>query len=158
MLYVHAKSVREERSKHRYALQLCSHIRVTLVRGKSGWKVTGAEPLQNLYVCMKTREHRAFLRNITVLLKRVIRGETSHMEIFDDVIYACKHVETFESLYIEQVLSLRILHTLGYVAFHETFTPFLHVSSKDAFSATVLPDVSERAKQSIEHALIQSQL
>ena len=37
MLYATARSVREERSKQRYALQDFSHITVTLVKGKGGW-------------------------------------------------------------------------------------------------------------------------
>ena len=55
MIYAHAKSVREERSKQRYALQVCSHVRVTLIRGKSGWKIAGVEPQQNLYALATTR-------------------------------------------------------------------------------------------------------
>lgn len=55
MLYASAKSVREERSKQRYALQEFSHARVTLVRGRSGWKVTGAEAIADLYALAETR-------------------------------------------------------------------------------------------------------
>ena len=55
MVYAHAKSVREERSKQRYALQVCSHIRATLIRGKSDWKIAGVDPLQNFYAQTTTR-------------------------------------------------------------------------------------------------------
>ena len=89
MVYAHAQSVREERSKHRYALQVCAHARVTLVHGKRGWRVTGAEPLHNFYFLTQTREARAFVRNILLLLRRVVQGETAHEKIFDDVVYAC---------------------------------------------------------------------
>ncbi len=158
MIYAHAKSIREERSKQRYALQLCSHIRVTLVRGKNGWKIIGAVSLQNLYTAMKTREARAFLRNIILLLKRVIHGESAYTEIFDDVIIACTSADIYESQCLEPIISLRILHALGYVAPHETFMSFLHVPCTEALPVSLAPEVSIYAKQTIEHALIQSQL
>jgi recombinational DNA repair protein (RecF pathway) len=116
MVYVHAKSIREERSKHRYALQDFSHVRITLVRGKTGWKVTGTEPIQNFYANTHSREERALLRNIVVLLRRVMQGETAHESIFGDVVTALSHASAYELKKLETILSFRILHTLGYVA------------------------------------------
>jgi recombinational DNA repair protein (RecF pathway) len=125
MLYASARSVREERSKQRYALQICSHVRVTLVHGKSGWKIVGAEPLHNLYNEMHTREGRAFLRNVILLLRRVIHGDTSHHDIFEDVVTAIFLVARSSSNSIELILSLRILSRLGYVAPHELYSHLL---------------------------------
>jgi recombinational DNA repair protein (RecF pathway) len=141
MVYVHAKSIREERSKHRYALQDFSHVRITLVRGKSGWKVIGTEPIQNFYAQAGVREERAFLKNVVSLLRRVMQGETPHESIFDDVLKAFKELSSFELRKLETALSFRILHVLGYVAPSDEHVAFLggvltpelveHVSEKD---------------------------
>ena len=116
MIFASAKSVREERSKQRYALQECSHARVTLVRGKNGWKVTGAEPIADLYAKAATRDARAFLRNTIMLLRRVIHGESPHPDIFDDVRAACSIMNDADPAALETVLTLRVLHVLGYIA------------------------------------------
>ena len=158
MLYAHAKSVREERSKHRYALQICSHIRVTLVRGKSGWKITGTESIGNVYAHMETREERAFLRNSILLLKRVIQGETAHTEIFDDVLYALYETPQCDPGVRECILALRTLHTLGYVAPHPTFEIIMHAKPDSAFTQGFSGDMHAEARKVIEHALAQSQL
>lgn len=125
MVYVHAKSIREERSKHRYALQEFSHVRITLVRGKGGWRVIGTEPIQNFYANTRSREERALLRNVVMLLRRVMQGETSHESIFEDVISAFVQCSTYEPKKLETALSFRILHTLGYVAPGDSHVAFL---------------------------------
>lgn len=158
MILAHAKSVREERSKHRYALQVCSHIRVTLVRGKTGWRITGTEPIGNLYVQMHTREARAFLRNVVVLMRRVMHGESAHTEIFDDIMYAFTHMALQDLSMRERIVSLRILHALGYVAPDPSFSTVLSVPSEQAFSTVLSEEVLEVAQKAIEHALMQSQL
>ncbi len=158
MLYAHAKSVREERSKQRYALQECSHIRATLIRGKSGWKIAGVESIQNLYSLTTTREARALLRNTIVLLRRIIHGETVYDEIFNDVIDVCTQVEKYSHTKLESILSLRILHALGYIAPALPYNKFLHCALPYEHIAT-LTDLEEKAcREAIDHALIQSQL
>lgn len=158
MLLAHAKSVREERSKHRYALQVCSHIRVTLVRGKSGWRITGTESMSNLYAHMKTREARAFLRNIVVLMRRVMHGESAHTEIFDDIMHALSGVGEQDLTLRERIVSLRLLHALGYIAPHPSFSQILHAPSSEAFIGILDPEALLVAEKAIENALIQSQL
>ncbi len=116
MVYAHAQSVREERSKHRYGLQECSYVRVTLVRGKSGWRIVGVEPLQNFYTIAETRESRACVRNVLLLIKRCIQGETPHESIFHEVVHTCLQIGKYSPRTLELVLSLRMLHTLGYVS------------------------------------------
>lgn len=158
MIHAHAKSVREERSKQRYALQSCSHVRATLVRGKSGWRIAGVEPYQNLYALAGTREARAFLRNIILLVRRVIHGETLYEKIFDDIIGTCMQVGKHDPSKLESILTLRILHALGYVAPHESYNEFLH----GAFpyeKVNFLSENEEKAcREATDHALMQSQL
>ncbi len=158
MLYAHAKSVREERSKQRYALQECSHIRVTLVRGKVGWKITGAEAIQNFYTQTETREARTFLRNTIRLLRRVIQGETAHSHIFDDVISACAVSGNHSHTKLENILALRILHSLGYIAPTPMTESFLHSAMPyDAVGSLNEAD-EKKCTDLINTALIESHL
>ncbi len=158
MIYAHAKSVREERSKQRYALQVASHVRVTLIRGKSGWKIAGAEALQNFYAIATTREGRTFLRNILRLLRRVVHGETSHTEIFTDVVLSCQEAHKHPPEALEQVLTLRILHALGYIAPAPSYQMFLHCALPLERISDFSNEVATECTVAIEHALIQSQL
>lgn len=158
MMYASAKSVREERSKHRYALQDFSRVRVTLVHGKSGWKITGSEAIENLYTNAHSRDARAFFRNTLMLLRRVARGETAHADIFDDVITASMLLEDTESSHVETILAFRILYTLGYVAPESTFEHIV----REPLTSTLVGSVTEgdriECKKVIEHALSQSHL
>ncbi len=129
MLYAYAKSVREERSKQRFALQEFSYIRATLVHGKSGWRVAGVEALENLYTSVPTREARSFLRGIVLLLRRLIQGENRHTELFDEVLEVLRK-HRYESVGKgEQILTVRILGMLGYLSPQEIVAPLLHPAS-----------------------------
>jgi recombinational DNA repair protein (RecF pathway) len=114
MLYASAKSVREERSKQRYALQEFSHIRVTLVRGKSGWKITGTEPLGSVYE-RSTRVGRAYVRSIVRLLRTYVHGEEIARELYDECMAALIISDEELTEYSEVVISLRMLAMLGYI-------------------------------------------
>lgn len=158
MLYASAKSVRREESKHRYALQECSHARVTLVRGKGGWRVTGAEPIANFYALAETREARAFLRNTLLLLRRVLRGEVPHPEIFDDVIEAVRASGGIEPRALESVLTLRTLHTLGYVPPDKRYEHLIGGSFPDGAVDGLGKDLEDVCRKTNDRALTESHL
>ncbi len=158
MIYAHAKSVREERSKQRFGLQVCSHIRATLIRGKTGWKIVGVEPIQNLYALATSREARAFLRNTILLLKRVIHGETAYGGIFDDVVDACMQGDTYPHTKLESIVSLRLLHALGYIAPEPSYDKFLHCAMPYHYVASFDDESEKQCREAIDHALMQSQL
>lgn len=86
MLYAEARSVREERSKQRCAVQDFSYLRVSLVRGKAGWRVGSVEVLENFYFQSTHREVRAMVLHIVRLLRRFIHGEEPHQTLFTLVI------------------------------------------------------------------------
>lgn len=75
MLFAVAKSVREERSLQRPALQDFSRIRVSLIKGKTGWRVGSVEAVSNDYARATTREMRGSVVTLYRLLRRFIRGE-----------------------------------------------------------------------------------
>lgn len=158
MVYVQAKSVREERSKQRYALQDASHIRATLIRGKAGWKVASAEPLKNFYAHGTTRESRALLRNSILLLRRVMQGETPHQDIFDDMILILEQQNFFSASVLEAVFSIRLLNMLGYVSPEATYRHLFETPFPFEILNTLPVETVEELKKISEHALIQSQL
>lgn len=116
MLYAAVKSVREERSKQRYGLTEFSILTVSLIRGKAGWRITGVEPLTNVFTQLKTREQRAYVRNIVRFLKRMVRGEESVRALFDIVAEAlvrAAHEENLERA--EREFMHRACALLGYL-------------------------------------------
>ncbi len=116
MVLAVAKSVREERSKQRYALQEFSLARVTLVRGRDMWKIAGVEPVENFYFTSKDRDTRAFIRSVIQLLRRVMHGEVEQRELFDDVLSFLQAPFDIDRDVLLAIVTLRILNTLGYVA------------------------------------------
>ncbi len=157
MVWATARSVREERSKQRYALQDFSYARVTLIRGKSGWKIAGAEPIQNVYTHAGEREARALAMRVVQLLRRVIHGETPHPQVFDDVIAVLTHARTENLENAESIIFLRVLHELGYIAPQDAFDEILALPRTD-----VVPELRSAQTQAIlnavDHALMESQL
>ncbi len=157
MLWASAKSVREERSKHRYAVQDFSMVRVSLVRGKSGWRVTGSEAIRNLYFDAQSRETRTLVRNVLRFLKRLLHGETPVPQVYEDAV-ALLEFSSSDPLRVETVFALRTLHTLGYIAKEELFgtvltAPTLEDAFKEADEA-----LFEKSRKTIAEALEASHL
>lgn len=158
MLYATAKSVREERSKQRFALQEFSYIRATLIHGKGGWRIAGVEPIISIYARAETREARTLIRNIIRLLRRTMHGETPHEVMFDDVMAILTNPGTEHLISLEQVLSLRILHALGYVAPQTEYEVLLENDDVHGNAKSLTPELLEICRKTIDHALTQSQL
>lgn len=158
MVYAAARSVREERSKQRYALQDFSHVRATLIHGKSGWRIAGVEPICNYYTRCESREARACIRNGVLLLRRCVHGEVPHTEIFDDMVVAYERVHTCDTGALSLMVSLRMLFALGYVAWHEDLDRMLAARDPVESVRGVTDTEKARCSVAVEHALEQSQL
>lgn len=159
MVHAHAKSVREERSKQRYGLQDCSHIRATLIRGKSGWRIAGTEPISNFYASATTREARALLRNIIVLVRRFMQGESVYQAaIFDDVVRVCAASGNYEPQKLEIIATLRILNTLGYIPPNPAYDRFLVEAFPFEIANSLTLEDERVCAQAIDTALHESQL
>lgn len=158
MLYATAKSVREERSKQRYALQEFSYIRATLVHGKGGWRVAGVEPRCDLYANADTRERRALLRNIIVLLRRVMQGETPHVGMFDTVIMTIMGNITAPTEDQELVLMLHILEDLGYIPARSEYVRLLKSDIVSILREPLTESERSHARTAVHSALEESHL
>jgi len=158
MVWARARSVREERSKQRFALQDFSHVRATLVSGKGGWRVAGVEPIQNFYFDTVERDERGLLRNIVRLLRRIMQGETPHPDIFDDVLNSLQVAHAYDARKLELLLSLRILHALGYIAPERVYTDLLSLPHAWSGLEKLTNEGRVACESAVTHALEHSQL
>ena len=117
MLFADAKSVREERSRQRFALQDFSRIRVSLVKGKQGWKVGSVEAVHNEFMRATGREARGSVVALFRLLRRFIHGEEAHADLFDFISEALDLlvVEVAERVFVSLWVEVQVLRRLGYV-------------------------------------------
>jgi DNA repair protein RecO len=158
MVWANARSVRKEASKQRYALQEFSHIRASLVSGKGGWRIAGVESLGNFYSLAEDREARTFIRNIIRLLRRTIQGESAQQELYDSIVDSFTRCNTLDQKKLELILSLRILHELGYISPEK---PYSHLLS-GTYTTAMLEELSDQQLKNcgiaVEQALLNSQL
>ncbi len=117
MLFADAKSAREERSRQRYALQDFSRIRVSLVKGRQGWKVGSVEALGNDFMQAVSKEARGSVVALYRLLRRFIHGEEPHPELFDFLTESlgCLRETVAKRDFLELYVETRVLAALGYV-------------------------------------------
>ena len=119
MLWATARSVRIEKSKQRYALQDFSIIRISLIHGRSVWRIGSVEALSNPFLASSNRASRGGISFIVKFLRRYVHGETSVPHAFSDMVIVlglCNTTEDVEIIQLyQQLFSLRLLDELGYV-------------------------------------------
>ncbi len=112
-----AQSVRLEKSKLRYSLQLLSFSEVSLVRGRGGWRVTNAYAQSNLFFEFKESKKQDLAIKISRLLRRLLAGESPDPDLFRvvtdgfEVLYVLREEEVAD---FELVFVMKILASLGY--------------------------------------------
>ena len=117
MLYADARSVREERSRQRYALQDLSLLRVSLVKGKRGWRVGSIEPIKSYYHQSVDKAARGSVVNVCRILRRFVKGEEADPRLFDYAIAALDELSRDHAhrAFVEVISLVHILGKLGYV-------------------------------------------
>lgn len=114
LVYARAVSVRSEKSKMRMALQSCSHVRISLVRGKHGWRAAGTI---NIGHVLQGDALRAFAR-VATLVVRLVAGEEKNTYLFDSL--SCARTSFADANImngtIELVAVARVLYALGYIS------------------------------------------
>lgn len=156
MLWATAKSVREERSKQRFALQDFSLMKVSLIRGKSGWRIGSAESEINFFTRSNEKERRAAVTRVIRLLRQFLHGEVTHLDLFADskeVLSRLIHLEPKDLDELLTIYTLRLLHRLGYVADEPELSEYLNKQEW-----WKLPPLPEKAKKAIENAKMVSHL
>jgi len=116
LLYAHGQSVRELKSRNRYALQTGEMSNITLVRGRETWRITGAQMGREERVPLTQQIYK---KRILRLIGSMVPVEDTSFELFDVLKCATQAFQTFEEEYaalVEAVTVLRLLNILGYVA------------------------------------------
>lgn len=154
MLWATARSVRAETSKQRYALQDFSRIKVSLVRGKSGWRIGSVEALENAFMSARTREARTRVQSVVRLIRRFVHGEEAIPVVYEDTCAVLSLVAgvTVRNTLLDQ-FTLRLLHQLGYIAAEPSFQYVL-----DTPIATIDDLLPTAAGKAIDRALAASHL
>lgn len=116
LVWARASAVRKEKSRMRYALQNLSHAKVSLVRGKRGWRAAGAAALKN--AGGDPKGVAAFAR-IAELVSRLVQGEEANPYLFAAL--AEGHTALLQDkcdafATIEIVCVARVLYALGYIS------------------------------------------
>jgi recombinational DNA repair protein (RecF pathway) len=123
----HTKSIREGRSKLRYTLQTFSHADLDLIRGKHGWKLISAHPIDSLSSVWRHPAKRRIIAEHTHLIRRLIHGEERHELLFDDLLAGIQFLRRLEDdaelSAAELLLVVRVLAHLGYWGKEADFAP-----------------------------------
>lgn len=127
MLFASARSVREERSRQRCALQDFSIIRVSLIKGKGGWRIGSVESISNPFFVADSRDARAVVTTVVRQLRRYVQGEGAISPVYDDAIGLFTALRTMpaERTAVEGVFTLRLLSALGYISDHPRYHSLL---------------------------------
>ena len=114
LLFARASGIRRERSRLRYALGELSLAEVALVRGKAGWRITGAIARAG---APRQKQALLSLARIGALLSRLVHGENRDPYLFSTLAAAHRALHAgSDPEAIEVVTVSRVLHALGYVA------------------------------------------
>jgi len=115
LLFASARSVREEVSKLRYALQDLAFSRVSLVRGRGIWRITGAEDAgaEGLDI-----EQGIVFGRVSRLARRLMPTDEENPELFTILINAREALSYAknEPELIESITVARVLYQLGYLS------------------------------------------
>ena len=127
MLYADARSVREEKSKQRYSLQDFSHVKISLVKGKAGWKIGSVESQCNHYAVAYDKAARGSVVNVYRFVRRFYKGEEAWPDLF---LYLKDTLNTLvgdvkDRDFKELLVQLKVLAVLGYVDTARVATEFL---------------------------------
>lgn len=115
-----AQSIREERSKLRYALQDYSVVTLDLVLGKEVWRIISAGVHRPLCEIKKDSVRIKIFAQYCEFLQRLLQGESRDQELFEEIIRVIDFLEK-EKIELELVSAfealslLRLLVHLGYI-------------------------------------------
>ncbi len=138
MLLAVARSVREEKSKQRQALQDFSRVRVSLVKGKSGWRIGSVESHGNAFMDGSTREARAAITYLIKLVRRYVHGESALPNVFDDLTAALTCGNDTDPAVRDSaqlLFHIRLLAALGYVAHDPMLAPVFSLPFEEAVAS-----------------------
>lgn len=164
-VYAQAHGIRNGHGRNKGALQTLSVASVSLVRGKSGWRITNASSEHSLYTKLATDKAKLAVGvRVLKLVRRMLAGEGgahgvfAAVESFADIL--CAEDLSFKDMRTLELLTVvRILHMLGYVKDDERLNVFFKNVSDMSKETRLLFAPHERlALAVVNEALSASQL
>ncbi len=157
MVHARASAVRSEKSRMRYALQHFTRCKVSLVKGKSGWRVAGATALESY---PQGEGAKVFARAAT-LVRRLVQGEERNEYLYETLVeahQACRseHADTLPV--VEIVCVARILFALGYISTEALSTALFTHTAFTGESLLEADSLKDKLLASINRALTEAQL
>ncbi|MCR4325349.1 MAG: recombination protein O N-terminal domain-containing protein [Patescibacteria group bacterium] len=155
-----ASAVRKERSKMRYALQHYAHARVSLVRGKRGWRAGGASSIRS---ARGDTGRIAIFARISELTMRLVRGEEDNMYLFDalsnahEALFGEESAEAVPTV-VEIVCVARVLYALGYISTEALQTTLFAHTGYAGEHLTEAGKLHDELLASINRAISEAQL
>lgn len=158
LVWARAAAVRSERSKMRGALQMFARARVSLVKGKRGWRLAGAIA-QVPSLGAPESGIRTFAR-VAQLVLRLCAGEERNAYLFAALAEAQNALFSpgADTASIEIVCVARVLYALGYLSAEALETTLF---SHTAYGLPELAEVGEKRDallSSINKAITETQL
>lgn len=118
LIRARAEGARRSGAKLAHALQTLNESELMLVRGKEGWRLTGAVLSENRFTAL-TRVARACVARVASLLMRLVHGDTSDPALhalFVEFVVALPGLTHEETAQAESLIVLRLLRALGFDA------------------------------------------
>ena len=115
LIRARAEGVRKPGAKLAHALQTLNDCEVMLVRGKEGWRLTGALLVANRFNEL-SRASRLRIARVTGLLLRLVHGETLDPALYTHLrgfLYALPELTDEQQDAAESLVALRLLSVLG---------------------------------------------
>lgn len=158
-----ATGSRYEKSKHRFALQDFSKITVSLVQGKTGWRITSAQHHKNIYNDLYENNKglfSVFARAIKTL-QRFLQGEEGDYALYNSFDHAIQfgyenladHNQSASFVWnkenlknFELLLMVRILGQLGYA----TEPKYLNEPNTETYSINYLEIIKKHTPELIK--------
>lgn len=153
LIAAHVQGVRHNHSKLRFSLQDFSLSHISLVHGKSGWKIVGATPRASWFGNFKDNPSKLYVCAQTIsFLRKLVRGEERDEELFEIVRGAMEFLYKEDLSYqeigtLQCLIMFRILDRLGYIAKTAEFTLLLQ---NGLWSKNVLTSLKTRQKEALE--------
>ncbi|MEO8638068.1 MAG: DNA repair protein RecO [Candidatus Taylorbacteria bacterium] len=163
-VFASAQAVREVKSKLRMNLEELSFVEVSLVRGKSVWKITGAKNISSLFGAFRdSSEKLEITAQCSALLLRLLHGEEKNDPLFQLLFdafsyFKSENLTSEEMKNFEILLVLNILHELGYVGNKNEFSEFVGAPSWGSVALSRVALIKKRALSEINRSLLESQL
>lgn len=115
LIRARASGARRSGAKLAHALQTLNESDLMLVRGKEGWRLTGAVLAQDRFGALSTT-NRTRVARVSSLLLRLVHGETTDStlhRLFTGFVEALPQLSGSEQDAAESMIALRLLEALG---------------------------------------------